>query len=88
MLSLDNAFSVEELGNFDRRVRERIALDVVDYVGELKLDGISMSVQFAGGHLSRAMTRGDGTTGEDITENARTIRSLPLLFSPPTGDLA
>ncbi len=88
MLSLDNAFSVEELGNFDRRVRERIALDVVDYVGELKLDGISMSVQFAGGHLSRALTRGDGTTGEDITENARTIRSLPLLFSPPTGDLA
>ena len=87
MLSLDNAFSVEELSDFDRRVRERTGLDVVDYVGELKLDGISMSVQFSDGRMSRALTRGDGMTGEEITENARTIRSLPLLFSTPNGDV-
>ena len=87
MLSLDNAFSVEELRDFDRRVLERLGLDAVDYVGELKLDGISMSVQFSEGRLSRALTRGDGTIGEDITENARTIRSLPLIFSRPNGDV-
>ena len=80
MLSLDNAFSVEELRDFDRRVRDRTGLDVVDYVGELKLDGISMAVLFTEGRLSRALTRGDGFTGEDITENARTIRSLPLVL--------
>ena len=78
MMSLDNAFSVEALNDFDRRVRERLGLDVVEYVGELKLDGISMAVQFSGGLMSRALTRGDGLTGEDITENARTIRSVPL----------
>ena len=87
MLSLDNAFSVEELSDFDARVRERLGLDVVDYVGELKLDGISMSVQFSDGQMSRALTRGDGKTGEEITENARTIRSVPLLFSPPNGEV-
>ena len=81
MLSLDNAFSEQELRDFDRRVRERAEVDAVDYVGELKLDGISMSVQFADGVMQRALTRGDGSTGEDITENARTIRSLPLLLS-------
>ena len=81
MLSLDNAFSVAELHDFERRVRERTGLDVVDYVGELKLDGISMAVLFTEGRLSQALTRGDGFTGEDITENARTIRSLPLVLS-------
>ncbi len=81
MLSLDNAFSEQELRDFDRRVRERAEVDAVGYVGELKLDGISMSVQFADGVMQRALTRGDGSTGEDITENARTIRSLPLLLA-------
>lgn len=78
MLSLDNAFSQDELREFDRRVRERAALEAADYVGELKLDGISMAVRFQDGRMRQALTRGDGRTGEDITENARTIRSLPL----------
>ena len=78
MLSLDNAFSEEDLRDFDRRVRERVDSDLIDYVAELKLDGISMSAHFVDGLMTRALTRGDGYTGEEITENARTIRSLPL----------
>ncbi len=89
MLSLDNAFSQDELREFDRRVRERAALEAADYVGELKLDGISMAVRFRDGRMRQALTRGDGRTGEDITENARTIRSLPLALRGlprfPTG---
>ena len=81
MMSLDNAFGEQELLDFDRRVREKAGLDVVDYVGELKLDGISMAVHFREGRMVRALTRGDGFTGEEITENARTIRSLPLILA-------
>jgi DNA ligase (NAD+) len=81
MMSLDNAFGEQPLRDFDRRVREKTDLDVVDYVGELKLDGISMAVHFADGRMVRALTRGDGLTGEEVTENARTIRSLPLLIT-------
>ena len=83
MLSLDNAFDDADLRDFDRRVRELSGLDIVDYVGELKLDGISMSVEFSRGRMTRALTRGDGITGEDITANARTIRSLPLVVDGP-----
>jgi len=89
MMSLDNAYSEEELRDFDRRVREaKRHTDVVsgreknDYVAELKLDGMSMSVIYEKGMLRRAVTRGDGTVGEDVTENARTIRSLPLSLPP------
>jgi len=78
MISLDNAFDAEGVRDFDRRVRELSGLGVIDYVGELKLDGLSMAVHFSGKRMIRALTRGDGMTGEDITENARTIRSLPL----------
>jgi DNA ligase (NAD+) len=78
MMSLDNAFGEQELRDFDRRIREKTKLEVVDYVGELKLDGVSMSVHFSEGRMVQALTRGDGQTGEVITENARTIRSLPL----------
>ncbi len=78
MLSLDNAFGEDELRDFDRRVRELTGLDEAEYVGELKLDGVSMAVQYTGGGMALALTRGDGSTGEVITENARTIRSLPL----------
>lgn len=85
MLSLDNAFSEQDLRDFDRRVRERVDAEVVDYVAELKLDGISMSAQFVDGLMTRALTRGDGYTGEEITENARTIRSLPLLVETASG---
>ena len=79
MLSLDNAFDEDAVRDFDRRVRDLTNLEIVDYVGELKLDGVSLAVRFSRGRMTRALTRGDGFTGEDITENARTIRSLPLV---------
>ncbi|MYB16589.1 MAG: NAD-dependent DNA ligase LigA [Chloroflexi bacterium] len=78
MLSLDNAFDDDELAEFDRRVREGADRRVVSYVGELKLDGVSMAVRYAEGRLALALTRGDGISGEVITPNARTLRSLPL----------
>ncbi len=78
MLSLDNAFSEDELREFDRRARELAGGESLDYVGELKLDGVSMSARFVDSRLTLALTRGDGREGEVITENARTIRSLPL----------
>ncbi|HYM12958.1 MAG TPA: NAD-dependent DNA ligase LigA [Bryobacterales bacterium] len=78
MLSLDNAYSEDELRDFDRRVRDLTAAEALDYVAELKLDGLSLAVHYADGKFARAITRGDGQEGEDVTENARTIRSLPL----------
>ncbi len=88
MLSLDNAFNEQELRDFDRRARELAGVETLVYVGELKLDGISMSVRYAGGRLSLGLTRGDGVTGEAITPNARTIRSLPLAIDPAAADAA
>jgi DNA ligase (NAD+) len=81
MLSLDNALSEAELRAFDRRVREILGKAPYRYVVELKLDGLSMAAYYQEGRFVRAVTRGDGTVGEDVTENARTIRSLPLLVS-------
>ncbi|MGC4054307.1 MAG: hypothetical protein QM757_34930 [Paludibaculum sp.] len=78
MLSLDNALNPEELQAFDSRVRELLAGAQYRYAAELKLDGLSMAVHYENGILTQAITRGDGTVGEDVTENARTIRSLPL----------
>jgi DNA ligase (NAD+) len=78
MMSLDNAFNEDEVREFDARARERLGEDSLDYVCELKLDGLSLAARFSSGQLSLALTRGDGTTGEVVTENARTIRSLPL----------
>jgi len=79
MLSLDNAFSAEELQAFDRRVRERLETeDEVDYFAETKLDGTAISLLYEDGRLVRGATRGDGRTGEDITHNVRTIDSIPL----------
>ena len=78
MLSLDNAFSYEELDNFDRRVRELTGRERVDYIAEHKFDGLSIALQYEDGVLVRGVTRGDGTTGEDVTANVRTIRSIPL----------
>ncbi len=86
MMSLGNAFSDEELRDFDRRARDLVDAESLEYVGELKLDGISMAVRFAGGSLELALTRGDGSEGEVITENARTIRSLPLRIDPKRLD--
>ena len=81
MLSLDNALNEGELRDFDRRVRGLLGSAPYRYVAELKLDGLSMAVRYRGGLLEQAVTRGDGTVGEDVTENARTIRSLPLRVS-------
>jgi DNA ligase (NAD+) len=78
MVSLDNAFSFETLGDFDRRVRELIGRENIDYVAEHKFDGLSVSLRYEKGHLARGVTRGDGTTGEDVTPNVKTIRSVPL----------
>ena len=78
MRSLDNAFSYEELDSFDRRVRELAGRERVDYVAEQKFDGLSIALQYEDGVLARGTTRGDGTTGEDVTVNIRTIASIPL----------
>ncbi|VAW76516.1 DNA ligase (NAD(+)) [hydrothermal vent metagenome] len=78
MLSLDNSFNDEELGEFDRRVRDRLEIETVEYAAEPKLDGLAVSLLYEDGMLVRGATRGDGSTGEDITQNVRTIPSIPL----------
>lgn len=78
MLSLANVFDEQELREFDQRVRAGLGVDQVEYVCELKIDGLSISLHFAGGAYLRAATRGDGEIGEDVTANVRTIRSVPL----------
>jgi DNA ligase (NAD+) len=78
MLSLDNALNEDELREFDRRVRDLLDGQSFEYVAELKLDGLSMAAHYRDGRLHQAITRGDGLVGEDVTENARTIRSMPL----------
>ncbi len=78
MLSLDNALNEQELREFDSRVRALLKSEKYEYVAELKLDGLSMAVNYSGNRLQRALTRGDGRIGEEVTENARTIRSLPM----------
>ena len=88
MLSLDNAFDDDELRDFDRRARELADVETLDYVGELKLDGVSLVVRYAGGAPSLALTRGDGEQGEVVTPNARTLRTVPLSIASPTLDAA
>lgn len=78
MMSLDNTYSVEELRDFDRRVRELSGRSRVEYVAELKLDGLSMSLIYEKGVLARGVTRGNGVEGEDVTANVKTIGSVPL----------
>ncbi len=78
MLSLDNTYSVDDLRDFDRRVRDLSGRAQVPYVAELKLDGLSMALTYEDGILVRALTRGDGITGEEVTQNVKTIRSVPL----------
>src|SRR3990167_2854950 len=79
MLSLENAFTTEDVFAFDERVRERLGVtQAIEYVCEPKLDGVAVSLRYEKGVLIRAATRGDGATGEDITENIRTIQSVPL----------
>src|SRR5262249_41463718 len=78
MLSLDNALGEEELREFDKRVRNLLPGEKFAYVAEVKLDGLSMAVHYRDGRFSQAVTRGDGVVGEDVSENARTIRPIPL----------
>jgi DNA ligase (NAD+) len=80
MLSLGNTYSEEELREFDNRVRKGLSADY-QYVCELKFDGASISLSYTDGRLTRALTRGDGTVGDDVTLNVRTIRSIPLKLS-------
>src|SRR5690349_6875400 len=82
MLSLDNAFSYDALRDFDRRVRQGIGREKIEYVAEHKFDGLSISLQYEKGVLVRGVTRGDGTTGEDVTPNVKTIRTVPLRIDP------
>jgi DNA ligase (NAD+) len=78
MLSLANAFSDEDIANFDRRCREGLGAESVEYACELKFDGLAVTLSYAEGLFVQGATRGDGTTGEDVTANLRTIRSIPL----------
>ena len=78
MLSLDNALNEDEMREFDRRVKDLLKDEPFEYVAELKLDGLSMAAHYQDGLFRQAITRGDGQVGEDVTENAKTIRSLPL----------
>src|SRR5579864_5691898 len=82
MMSLDNAFSFEAVTEFDRRVHELSGREKIDYTVEHKFDGLSIALLYENGALARAVTRGDGTTGEDVTPNVRTIRSVPLSVDP------
>ena len=85
MLSLGNAFETQEVRDFDRRVKERLETEEVVYVGETKLDGLAIALRYEKGVLVQAATRGDGSTGEDVTQNVRTIRLIPLALqrNPP-----
>ena len=86
MLSLDNAYNAEELADWDRRVRDLAGPLPVEYVAEFKMDGLSVALRYepadgGGSRLATGLTRGDGQTGEDVTSNIRTIRSVPLTIS-------
>jgi DNA ligase (NAD+) len=84
MLSLDNTYNEEELRDWERRVHELTGRSDVDYVCELKLDGMSLALVYEAGKLARGVTRGDGSVGEDVTLNVRTVRSIPLFIPPAT----
>ena len=84
MLSLQNAFDEGEIRAFDKRVRAALG-EKVKYCAELKIDGLAINLTYSKGRLQRAATRGDGTVGEDVTANVRTIRSVPLALTPVAG---
>src|SRR3974390_3493393 len=88
MLSLAKTTSEAELRDWECRVHELSGQSQVDYVCELKLDGMSLALRFADGKLTLGLTRGDGTTGEDVTTNVRTVRTLPLTIAEKTLDKA
>jgi DNA ligase (NAD+) len=80
MLSMDNVYSVEELEEFDQRVRKLLPGQQIEYVAELKIDGLGISILYRGGKYVQAVTRGDGVQGDDVTANVKTIKSLPLVI--------
>src|SRR5664279_3360329 len=88
MLSLGKTTSEAELRDWERRVHELSGQSQVDYVCELKLDGMSLALRYADGKLAVGVTRGDGTVGEDVTPNVRTVRSVPLMIQAKTLDKA
>jgi DNA ligase (NAD+) len=88
MLSLDNSYSIDELRAFDERCRKLAGGKSPEYVAELKIDGLSLSVHYRGGVFVRGVTRGDGVRGEDVSPNVRTIRSVPLKLRGKAGDIA
>ena len=81
MLSLDNCYTVEELREFEGRVRRLLPEEKVEYVAELKIDGLSTSILYRGGKFAQGLTRGDGLRGDDVSASVKTIRSLPLIIS-------
>lgn len=83
MLSLGNAFTFEDLQEFDQRIGRLTGREGINYVCELKIDGLAVSIRYEDGVMVRGATRGDGTTGENITQNLKTIRSLPLRLQEP-----
>ena len=85
MLSMDNTYSADEIRGFDKRVKKNLGVDKLDYVVELKIDGVSISLLYEKGRFIQGATRGDGFNGDDITINLRTIRSLPLNLSVKKG---
>ena len=85
MMSLDNTYSIEELREFDNSVRKLLPGETVEYVLEPKIDGVSVTVIYENGWFTRGATRGDGTTGDDITANLKTIRAIPLTLGGPSG---
>jgi DNA ligase (NAD+) len=80
MLSLDNTYSSEEIKDFEERVRKALPNQAIEYVCELKFDGVSISLHYENGRFMRAVTRGDGVKGDDVTQNVKTIRSIPLVL--------
>jgi len=87
MLSLDNSYNIEELRAFDVRCQRLAEGRKLEYVAELKIDGLSLALHYEDQLLARGVTRGDGRTGEDVTQNARTIRSIPLKLRAEISDL-
>ena len=83
MYSLDNTYSEEDIREFDRRIKKTLMIPTVEYVVELKIDGVSIALRYEKGRLILGATRGDGNEGEDITENVKTVRSIPLRLRKP-----
>ena len=85
LLSLDNVMNEDELAEFDRRVREVLGHDEIEYVCELKIDGLAVSLIYQAGRFEIGSTRGDGLQGEDITQNLKTVKSIPLVLKEPVS---